>query len=1015
MDFSVIDYLEFGKGVIDVNSNTDTLSPVKRHYVEQANNLLYGIDNVHFLGEQPAIYFKSVPNFKEEVLEDLAKVQKSIWNQGKAPFLYVESPTEIRIYNGFDKPINPNDDSQNVESLEIFKAKIDDESALNELKDVFGVISIDSGDFWSKEDYANKIKSKVRIEQALIKNLRDTRTLLKSKGLDIHVIHDILLRVLFTLYLEDRGATDPKFYQIYKPKAKSFFDILEDKEATYGIFQKLEVSFNGNLCPITDKEKDVTVEHLQIVKECFWSKIKNDKNQLDLFDWRIFDFRIIPIELISGIYEDFLSNEGGEEKQSKTGAFYTPRPLAEFILNKVLPYPTAEDMNHNIKILDPTCGSGIFLVESLNRLLDRWEMANPDENLGFDTICKIVKDNIFGVEQEKEAIKVAAFSLYLAMLNRLDPKNLWQTGKFPYLIYEPENTNPDTQGSNLFRMSTISSGPFEEIEYDLVVGNPPFKKGGLDEDVSQYLTKHKFAQEAVIAFLHKATSLCPKGKIALVTGIKILFNTGKEYQNFRNFLFEKTHVEEIYNFSILRKATKTEGGKLFGSASGPAGILFYSNVFPEKPSNRLVYVAPKTVLKNWLMNGIAIDATDIKYIPREQVKNPNSYILKTAMWGTERDFSLVQNLHVENSLLNKLEKTKGWEKNAGVGFETSKPLRHTNFEIKKIPFIGASDVKRYYTESSSSNIIEIEKFRLLGKYSSYKQPHLLIKAGQEQKTKKFCSSYLDFDCSFRKTIYGIHIENGEKELKLLSCFLNSQLASYIMFLTTASWGIEREEVKPNEILDLPDLCFSLPEDKKEAIIACMDEIIAIKKRNLAIYSIEEIEKKIDKLFYEALNLSPNEIVLIEDLINLTLDGFQNKKESIAFHPCQNIEIKTYSQYLVNNINSFLKFGSSLTAWITVFPVSPKIPLNIVALRFNKEHEAGYIEENSNTNIANILKEINEYTYQEYTESIYYRKFVKYYSGDTVYIIKPNEKRFWSRSLALNEADEIIAEIISKKS
>ncbi|MEA5457997.1 N-6 DNA methylase [Arcicella sp. LKC2W] len=1011
MDFSVIDYLEFGKGIIDVNSDTNTLPPVKRHYVEQANNLLYGIDKVYFLGEQPAIYFKSVPNFKEEVLEDLAKVQKSIWNQGKAPFLYVESPTEIRVYNGFDKPINPNDDSQNVESLEIFKAKKGDETALNELKDVFGVVSIDSGDFWSKEDYANKIKSKVKIEQALIKNLRDTRTHLKSKGLDIHVIHDILLRVLFTLYLEDRGATDPSFYQNYKRDASSFFHILGDREATYGIFKKLEVSFNGNLCPITDKEKDVTIEHLQIVKECFWSKIKDNKNQLNLFDWRIFDFRIIPIELISGIYEDFLSNEGGEEKQSKTGAFYTPRPLAEFILNKVLPYPTTEDTNHNIKILDPTCGSGIFLVESLNRLLDRWEMANPDKNLNFDTICKIVKDNIFGVEQEKEAIKVAAFSLYLAMLNRLDPKNLWQTGKFPYLIYEPENPNPNTQGNNLFRMSTISSGPFEEIEYDLIVGNPPFKKGGLDEDVSQYLTKHKFAQEAVIAFLHKATTLCPKGKIALVTGIKILFNTGKPYQKFRDFLFEKTYVEEIYNFSILRNASKDEGGSLFGAASGPAGILFYSNTFPENPSNRLLYVAPKTVLKNRFMNGIAIDATDVKYLPREQVKKPDTKILKSAMWGTEKDFALIEQFKSVNSLLN-IFKEKKWKDKSGVGFQTSDADK-PNFTINLIPHIDAGKINRYYTDIEKTRSINRTIFRRFGNEEAYKKPHVLIKTGQEN--KKFCSSYLDFDCSFQSTIYGIHIEKGEKELKLLSVFLNSGLASYIMFLTAASWGIEREEVKPNEIFDLPDLCFSLPEDKKEAIVVCMDEIIAIKKQNLAIYSIEEIEKKIDNLFYEALNLTSNEIVLIEDLINLTLDGFQNKKESIAFRPCQNIEIKTYSQYLANNINSFLKFGSSLTAWVTVFPVAPKIPLNIVALHFNQDQEAGYIEENGNTNIAKILKEINEFTYQEYTESIYYRKFVKYYSGDTIYIIKPNEKRFWSRSLALNEADEIIAEILSKKS
>ena len=1019
MGFSVIDYLEFGKGVVDVNSDTNTLSPVKRHYVEQANNLLHGIDNIHFLGEQPAIYFKSVSNFKEEVLEDLAKVQKSIWNQGKAPFLYVESPTEIRIYNGFDKPINPNDENQNVESLEIFKAKKDNETALKELKDVFGVVSIDSGDFWNKEYYANKIKSKVRIEQALIKNLRVTRTHLKSKGLDIHVIHDILLRSLFTLYLEDRGATDPKFYQIYKTEASSFFDILEDKEATYAIFKKLEVSFNGNLCPITPEEENVTIEHLKIVKECFWSKIKNNKNQLSLFDWRIFDFRIIPIELISGIYEDFLSNEGGEENQSKTGAFYTPRPLAEFILNKVLPYPIVEDTNHNIKILDPTCGSGIFLVESLNRLLDRWEMANPDKSLDFDTICKIVKDNIFGVEQEKEAIKVAAFSLYLAMLNRLDPKNLWQTGKFPYLIYEPESINSNTQGSNLFRMSSISSGPFEEIEYDLIVGNPPFKQGDLDEDVSQYLTKHKFAQEAVIAFLHKATSLCPKGKIALVTGIKIFFNTGKPYQEFRNFLFEKTYVEEIYNFSILRNATKDEGGSLFGAASGPAGILFYSNTFPEKPSNRLLYVAPKTVLKNRFMNGIAIDATDIKYLPREEVKKPNTNILKAAMWGTERDFSLLINLPSNSKIIDEIKKLKGKK---GVGFQEISPKdkkkpdykpKPDDPEIRKLPYIYAGSIERYYTPLINTTPIKIGEFRRYGTKIAYLKPHLLIKEGQEK--KRFCSSYLDYSCSFQSTIYGIHIENGEKDLKLFSAFLNSGLASYIMFLSSSSWGVERERVKPNEILDLPDLCFSLPEEKKEAIVACMDEIIAIKKLNLAIYSIEEIEKKIDKLFYEALNLSPNEIVLIEDLINLTLDGFQNKKESIAFRPCQNHEIKTYSQYLANNINNFLKFGSSLTAWVTVFPISPKIPLNIIALRFNKEQEPGYIGESSNTNIANILKEINEYTYQEYTESIYYRKFVKYYSGDTIYIIKPNEKRFWSRSLALNESDEIIAEIISKKS
>ena len=59
----------------------------------------------------------------------------------------------------------------------------------------------------------------------------------------------------------------------------------------------------------------------------------------------------------------------------------------------------------------------------------------------------------------------------------------------------------------------------------------------------------------------------------------------------------------------------------------------------------------------------------------------------------------------------------------------------------------------------------------------------------------------------------------------------------------------------------------------------------------------------------------------------------------------------------------------------------------------------------------ILKDIEAYTYRKHSESIYYRKFIRYYSSDTIYIVKPNEKRCWSRSMGLNDADEIVAEIL----
>ena len=267
-NFSVIDFLDFSLGVCDLEHN-DLQSPVKRHYVREANKLLYGIDKVYFSGEYPSVYFKSVPDFQKEVLDDLAKVQKSIWNQGRVPFLYVESLTEIRIFNCYEKPVLERDKEHTIEDITLFSASKQIERDLQELKAVFDKISIDTGSFWKQIKYAEKVRYEKRVEQALIENLKKTSKKLESIGLNIEIIHDLFLRSLFLLYLEDRGATDVAFYDAYKRNATSYFHILNDKEATYKLFEKLEESFNGNLCPVIELEKDsVTLEHLEIIKEC---------------------------------------------------------------------------------------------------------------------------------------------------------------------------------------------------------------------------------------------------------------------------------------------------------------------------------------------------------------------------------------------------------------------------------------------------------------------------------------------------------------------------------------------------------------------------------------------------------------------------------------------------------------------------------------------------------------------------------------------------------------------------
>lgn len=1011
-NISIIDELDFTLGTVSVQA-IEGLSALKNHYVRQVEG--FGVDVIYFSGEFPSVYFKKINDFNtEESRQEILAIHKKIWNQGKVPFLYIESATEIRVYNCYEKPVQDEQQDRSINDIELYQTTLND---LGELKEIFDKVSIETGRFWQHKKFANQVKNEARVEQELIKNLKETRNRLKKDNLSVPVIHNLLLRSLFILYLEDREATDANFYQRITglTDCTSYFDILEDRTATYRLFAELEDKFNGNLSPVTEEEKLlVTKVHLKKIKECFWAEIRKDDGQLRLFkDWRLFNFEIIPIQLISEIYEEFLGVEDPKGK-AKSGAFYTPHPLAEFVLNEVLPYPSPQDTRYQIKTLDPTCGSGIFLVETLNRLLDRWEMANPSKQLSFGTICEIVKENIFGIEINPEAIKVAAFSIYLTMLNHLlknlNPKKLWQNKRFPYLINDPNQADENKQGHNLFLASSLTKSPLKDIE--LVVGNPPFSRGGLKPEEQAYLDEKGYARELVLAFFDRVTELAPKAKYGLICGSKpLLFNNGTKYQQFRKFLFQENYVEKVFNFSILRRVSKKEDGRnLFASAVSPISVVFYTKNRPEKPFEKLMYCAPKTAIKNKIIDGIAIDPTDIKYLPREECEKSDTKIWKIAMWGTEKDFLLIKRFF-KISPISELLKKEGWEK--GRGFQTSKPTPDEIFEIKKLPHIPAKKITRFYTDETNTVSVNFTRFERKGNIRAYQAPHLLIKEGQ--KNKKFCASFFDYSCSFRDTVYGIHALDLI-DLKLLMAFLNSSLATYIMFLIASDWGIERERIKPNEIFRIPNLLFSIDRKIQNKIVDIINEIITIKKEKPLneISLTTKLETELETISWKALKLSKTERILIQDLLDYTLDAFQNKQKSIAYHPTNINDRQLYAEYLCKTMNQFSDYDIELAVWANVFELSPRIPLNVTILYFNQDKQADEIVTLPEKQIGHILKQMEKHSYDAHTESIYYRRFFRYYADDRLYIIKPNEKRFWSRSMAINDADEITAEILNSK-
>jgi Type I restriction-modification system methyltransferase subunit len=1021
----------------------------------------FGVDSVYFNNDEngnifPAIFFKKVIVFDGNTLQEIAETQKKAWNYKKVLFLYVYSETEIRIYNCSEKPLIKTkegvDYEKELKNFEIKTYDFSDEEQLQELNKLFSRIAIDTGVIWTLDEAASireKINLQHRVDKYLVSSLINTAHQLEEQGLKVSFIHKIILRSLFLLYLEDRKATDEHFYSQIKNGIKSYFEILKDVKATYELYKKLEEQFNGNVFTVEDDE-NISSAQLEIIRKCFISGNDNTQQQTELFDdWRLFDFSIIQIELLSEIYENFLF-ETDPELKKKTGTYYTPPSLVEFILNEKLSIAQKEK-NYNTKILDPSCGSGIFLVESFKRLVKRYENHHGEKLTDFGKLKKLLTDNVFGIELHPQAIKVAAFSLYLALVDCLDPKTLWQKKKhrLPNLINDPLDTTLKEQGKNLFCRDTISNlSDISELQgFNLIIGNPPFGKllteesdtNGEHKNLREYCNEYGFAKEMVLPFLHKATMLAPKGEIALIFNTKVLTNTSGTYQKFRKWLFNDCYVEKVFNFSILRLGKKNFGGQLFGDATGPISIVFYQKEQPEKPSDKIAYYAPKTYIKANVIEGMCIDFTDLKYLPREECQKPDTKIWKIAMWGGMSDWELIKRL--SDSKLDSIEDfAKKNNIKSGVGFQLltqqkDKPIYSET--LSDLEFLDADFITKYYTSDNLldeitksikspkavkfykefynvTDITVIKKltaFRRLGDIEAFINPHIIVKKGLEQNS--ICASFIEKKCTFRDGVYGFYSnEENTDVLYLLMSYFNSKLSTYYLFMTISSYGIEREQIMKNEYLSVP-ICLNDEQDLK--IKDAGKNIIAtLKSKNILNNPFEQkkvetyINEVVDKVIYESLGLDNNEISLVNDSINYSIDLFHKQEKSIALYPVLQEQTTEYGKIISAKINAFLN-GQDLFANATVYNINRFTPLIMIKLSFaNKQKEIV----TSNDSIDEELKTLDKRLWDEKASNIYFLKKLNYKTGDNIYIIRPNQRRFWSQSMALEDASELILEILN---
>lgn len=368
---------------------------------------------------------------------DIKKIHNQAWNF-QAPVVIIDNGNEWQIFNGFSL-------SKNKRFLE----KLTDQENVDD----FSFWNLHSGKTWEK--YAEAFRKK-RLDAYLLENISVAIELLRAEGLNREEANSVIGRLIFTRYLIDRGVElDEKIIKKGKER-ESFLELILSAPKLYSFFSYLKNQFNGHLFPVTQQEKEKFNNKHAAVLHSLFSGDDLKSAQISLFD--LYDFNIIPIELISNIYERFIGKEERESAQS----FYTPSFLVDFILKQTVEVFLKDKLS--CKVLDPSCGSGIFLVETLRKIIEK--NLSKQKTISDRKLQELLTNNIFGIDRDTNAINVAIFSLYLTLLDYKNPKEI-TSFKLPAL-----------RDSNFFEINFFSPEVKEKIgriRFDFIIGNHPGK------------------------------------------------------------------------------------------------------------------------------------------------------------------------------------------------------------------------------------------------------------------------------------------------------------------------------------------------------------------------------------------------------------------------------------------------------------------------------------------------------------------------------------------------------------
>ncbi len=708
-------------------------------------------------------------------------------------------------------------------------------------------------------------------------------------------VQRILDRLIFIRNAEDRGLEENQLQSnVRQWYAKGKGHLVKEIS---GIYKDYDSKYNSKLFA------HHLCDDLYIENEALQEVIEG-LNQSKDNSYR-YDFSIIESDVLGNIYEQYLGNilkstpKRAKLEESKThrkeqGIYYTPSYIVDYIVKNTvgefIKTHTPEEIR-NVRILDPACGSGSFLIRAYRELENYWKQNSDFAQLTLDSEefyskkVEILKNNIFGVDLDPKAVEIAQLNLLLQISEKKQRLPLLQ--------------NNIKVGNSLIDDPTVSDRAFKWEEgfpeiidkggFDIVIGNPPYVRQEELSNFKPYLSKnynvHQGTADLFVYFFERELNLLKdKGYFGMIVSNKWLrAGYGK---NLRGFL-SNFWIEEFVDFGDLR---------VFPDATTYPSIILVKKLKKRNPKLRVCKME-------------MIPSGTIEEYVKDHSYTINGEVLSDKDWIVQRKEGALL-LNKIRSIGIPLEKFVGSKIFRGIltGFNEAFIIDEAqkqyfckqdgiNKEIIK-PFLTGAEVKRYRVESKNNYIIltktgiDIEKYPMILEHLNKYKKTLEERwdKGKYWYELRGCSYYglfekpkivwgnLSTKASFAFDSCDNFYVNAPAcilptDSKFVLGLLNSSLISYFLKSICAERQGGFIEQKPIYVAQVP---IKKPTEMEEQTMTnLVDKMLMLNRhlvelldketdrKNSIEDEIEEVDRRIDELVYRMYNINGNEREIIE--------------------------------------------------------------------------------------------------------------------------------------------------------